>query len=282
MDISRTYYLIKDPEVFKKELLSRIQVGEAILKMDAPKANAEFKEDQAQALNWDLYNCELLAISFNNELNKYRTEYENWSSTIRGAFTSYDLQGKTGLLHMAIEKKIACLKSLVERIELMPVMRGQTDKHPPQVAASNKKIFIVHGHDDAAKLLVERTLDKLKLTPIILHQQANEGHTIIEKFEKHSDVGFAVVLLTDDDEGRAKGADSLKPRARQNVIFELGYFIGKLSRRRVAVLHRNVELPTDVSGLVYTPIDPAGAWQFELARELLNAGYQVNATDLIS
>ena len=97
------------------------------------------------------------------------------------------------------------------------------------------------------------------MIPKILHEQANEGKRIIEKFEKHSAVGFAIVLLTSDDEGKAKASDNLNIRARQNVILELGFFMGKLGRSRVLPLYiEGVELPSDIQGLMYTLIDDGG------------------------
>lgn len=133
---------------------------------------------------------------------------------------------------------------------------------------SANKVFIVHGHDEAAKETVARFLERLHLTVIILHEQPNRGKTIIEKFEEHSDVPFAVVLLTPDDKGYAVrlGGDE-HHRARQNVVFELGYFMGKLGRGRVCALHKSsLELPSDYSGILYIPME--GSWKFELAKEL--------------
>ena len=149
-----------------------------------------------------------------------------------------------------------------------------------QVIARNNKVFVVHGHDNQAKSEVARVLQKLKLEPIILHEQANQGKTIIEKFEAHSDVGFAVVLLTPDDLGGTTEND-LKKRARQNVVLELGYFIGKLGRGRVCPLYKSeVELPSDLSGVVYVPMDGHDAWQMKLAKELKAAGFTVDLNDL--
>src|SRR5690606_1552385 len=109
-----------------------------------------------------------------------------------------------------------------------------------QAKPTNNKIFLVHGHDHTTRNTVATFLEKLKLEPIILAEQANGGKTIVEKLERYSDVGFAVVLLTHDDEGRSlieKAARSRpKGRARQNVILELGYFMGLLTRARVCAL----------------------------------------------
>ncbi len=156
------------------------------------------------------------------------------------------------------------------------------DESVPRGAVRNRssRVFIVHGHDDTLKEQVARTLGRLGLEPIILHEQPNGGKTIIEKFEKHADVGFAVVLLTPDDIGAAKpvsGAPMLTARARQNVIFELGYFAGRLGRDRVVALRKGeTELPSDLHGVVWEPVDSGGAWKTKLAGELKNAGYDVD------
>lgn len=138
-------------------------------------------------------------------------------------------------------------------------------------------IFVVHGHDDAAKHEVARLIENTGLNPIILNEQASQGRTVIEKLEKYSDVGFAVVLLTPDDEGKSKNQTELRPRARQNVIAELFYFLGKLDRSCVCALKKgNLEIPSDIGGVVYIDLDPAGGWKVELLRELMTAGYAVD------
>ncbi|BDT74131.1 hypothetical protein os4_36840 (plasmid) [Comamonadaceae bacterium OS-4] len=140
----------------------------------------------------------------------------------------------------------------------------------------SQKVFIVHGHDDGARQSVARFVERIGLDAIILSEQANQGRTIIEKIEAHADVGFAVVLLTPDDVG-GKAPDSLSPRARQNVLLELGYFIGKLGRGRVCTLAKgNLEIPTDFAGVVWEQLDDAGAWKQGLARELSATGYPID------
>lgn len=143
---------------------------------------------------------------------------------------------------------------------------------------SKREVFVVHGHDTAVKESVARFIERLKLEPIILHEYADQGRTIIEKFEECSSaVGFAVVLLTPDDAGSAVGAAHLKPRARQNVILELGYFIGVLGRRNVCALKAtDVEVPSDLDGLLYIELDGAGGWRMRLAREMKAAGLDVD------
>lgn len=143
-------------------------------------------------------------------------------------------------------------------------------------ASHNNKIFIVHGHDGEARETVARYLEKIGFDPIILHEQASRGRTVIEKVEANSDVGFAVVLLTPDDEGCKKG-ETPQPRARQNVLLELGYFIGKLGRDRVCAIRRGqVDIPSDFAGVVWTEMDDAQGWKQQLARELSAAGYNID------
>lgn len=145
------------------------------------------------------------------------------------------------------------------------------------VLSDKAKIFIVHGHDDASRENLARFVEKQGLEAIILHEQANAGMTIPEKLIKHGSVGFAVVLLTPDDFGRAKDAKDDKPRARQNVILELGYFVGRLGRDKVcALLKGDIEMPTDYVGVGYVKWDEAGAWKMQLAKELDAAGYDID------
>ncbi len=150
----------------------------------------------------------------------------------------------------------------------------------------NSKIFVVHGHNELMKQETARILEKLKLQPIILHEQVNSGDTVIEKFVKHADVGFAVVLLSADDYGYTKGESNAKAklRARQNVILELGYFMGKLGRDKVVAIFEqgtNFEKPSDINGVVYISYTPnEKGWQLELAKEIKAAGYQIDVNML--
>ena len=148
----------------------------------------------------------------------------------------------------------------------------------PMGPISVNKVFLVHGHDESARESTARFLEKLGLEPIILHEQPNAGRTIIEKVEKYAEVAFAVVLLTPDDVGgSASDPQALNSRARQNVILELGYFIGRLGRAHVAALLKgDVEKPSDYDGVVYIVMDTGGAWKIQLARELKTAGLNID------
>lgn len=180
----------------------------------------------------------------------------------------------------------ACRKGLKKTKAILEVYLDETtnekDNEPEcfltAKTMNNSKIFIVHGHDGELKESVARIIEKQGIEAIILSEQANTGKTIIEKFEKHSDVGCAICLFTADDVGNAKSATEPKPRARQNVVFEAGYFIGKLGRERIVILaDHGIEIPSDLSGVVYTSTQN---WQIELLKELHEMGYNVDTNKL--
>lgn len=160
---------------------------------------------------------------------------------------------------------------------------------PPVIAASSQrareitgKVFIVHGHDNGVKDSVARFIEKLGFQAVILHEQANEGRTIIEKFEAHAEADFAVVLFTPDDMGYQvkQGPEYAKPRARQNVVLELGFFMGLLGRNRVAVLHTgDLEMPSDYSGVLFITLSDE-TWNYRLAKEMKASGLEVDLNRL--
>ncbi len=185
----------------------------------------------------------------------------------------YVAKGKSealGLLRQAV-------KSLTEEIQDEEAQSTPSDvPAPPSLSRDTSAVFLVHGHDEGAREAVARFLEGLGLRPVILHEQTNQGRTIMEKIEAHSEVGFAVVLLTPDDVGCAKGGTPV-PRARQNVLLELGYFLGHLKRQRVCALKRGeVDIPSDFAGVVYQTFDDGGGWKTALGRELQAAGYIID------
>jgi predicted nucleotide-binding protein len=146
--------------------------------------------------------------------------------------------------------------------------------------ALTPRVFVAHGHDLGAKDELVRFLMALELRPVVLNEEAETGRTIIEKFEDYSDVAYAIILLTPDDVGGTATAADLRPRARQNVIFELGYFFGKLGRDKVAALCKRddgeLELPSDYSSILSIKMDPAGGWKIKLAKEMITAHFDID------
>lgn len=179
------------------------------------------------------------------------------------------------------ESIIAALSAGIELLDF------EVENEPEDRKVDNYKVFVVHGHDNDLKNQTDVFLRSLGLEPIILHRQADEGLTVIEKFEKHSDVGFAFVLLTPDDVGypvvEEEQNDEIRKkelRGRQNVIFEFGYFVGKLGRSRVCIIYKEgVTLPNDVSGYLYkkvnNDIEAAG---ISIIRDLKAAGLNVTVS----
>ncbi|WP_062197414.1 TIR domain-containing protein [Massilibacterium senegalense] len=169
------------------------------------------------------------------------------------------------------------IKEANSKVKNVPIL--SIDSAPEKL--DTKKVFIVHGHDEAVKLSVARFLERLDLQPIILHEQASGGSTIIEKLEEHTDVGYGIVLYTPCDLGKAKNDENLQMRARQNVVFEHGLLIGRLGRKRVCALVKDeIEKPNDISGVVYINYDSGNGWHLELFKELKNAGFEIDANKI--
>lgn len=162
----------------------------------------------------------------------------------------------------------------------------QADKSQGDVNSDSligNKVFLIHGHNDTMKQTIARTMERLGLEVIILHELPNKGRTIIEKFTQHSDVVFAVAILSGDDRIYFENSTVPKYRARQNVIFEMGYFIGKLGRDRVVAIHdgtSELEMLSDYNGVLFLPYDDIGKWKLDLVKEMQAAGMHVDANKL--
>jgi len=215
------------------------------------------------------------------ESSRYLNDLDNIMFYAPVESLGYDIwnMGRTQLLNL--------LYTMKDEVKLFGLTAKSAQNSAQVDKAISDRIFIVHGHDDAMKQAVSRTIEKLGLNPIILHEQPNKGsNSIIEKFTKYANVSFAIVLLSPDDLAYSKGESpgQAKSRARQNVILELGFFLGRLGRERVLSLYReekNFEMPSDYSGVLFVPFDLAGRWQFDLIKELKASGYDVDANALV-
>lgn len=179
------------------------------------------------------------------------------------------------------------VETMIEDLRLSDIdSKTMNDKKTYNSKKLNKEIFVVHGHNEEMKQSVARIIEKLDLVPIILHEQPNKGKTIIEKFFEYSNVSFAIVLLSADDFAYSvkDKARNKKYRARQNVIFELGFFLGKIGRGKVLVLHEeinNLEIPSDYQGVLFVPYDEKGIWKIDLVKEMKACGFNLDANKIL-
>lgn len=182
----------------------------------------------------------------------------------------------------SLNKLIVKLEGFVKQLQT-EIEISEISQKKPELRISekdnimNSEVFIVHGHNENTKIKVARFLEKAGLKPIILHEQPAKGRTLIEKLIAHSLVGYAIILLTADDLGKSVEEADFKPRARQNVIFEMGYFCALLGRARLSILcEEGIEIQSDYLGVEYLPLTKNGVWQSKLLSELSAAGFVVD------
>lgn len=273
--------LIVSRQQAKQKIQTQIDKGQQLvnrqilLEYDLEEADSEFD-------NWSKYNEELLLRLFDNSaIADQYTEFYGGSYSMMAT-----LGDKIGYYKRDVTKKINRLKGILGQLELIPEQFANSIHSPspePTVTNSNE-VFIVHGHDWAAKSEVARFIEKLGLVVTILDEKPGGGRTIIEKFERYANnAGFAIVVLTPDDVGAPKGKKGeLKPRARQNVIFEIGYFFKGLGRGRVCAMSKEeVEFPSDLNGVSYVPFDSKDGWKLKLVREMKEAGLSIDSSKLV-
>jgi predicted nucleotide-binding protein len=196
-------------------------------------------------------------------------------------------------IHPEVKSDLISLKLSKFGIEKVEKSRDETDKQMQEgiermkidphtrslVENSKTDIFLVHGHNEMVKDDVELLLRRLHLEPIILDQKSNNGNTIIEKLENNANVKAAIILLTKDDIGKSIEENTPEGRARQNVIFEMGYFFGKLGRHGTIILkEEGVEIPSDIAGLVHIQLDNSNEWKDKVAKELKELGFKLTSS----
>lgn len=210
----------------------------------------------------------------NNKFGSESVEMKN--------FQKRPFRPRTIILEESHDYSIECLRDLETTILELKEYLLEEEENSGSIQKLEKsisdKVFIVHGHDGELKEAIARLVESQDISAIILSEQANQGKTIIEKFEEHSDVGAAIALFTNDDIGRAKDSENDMPRARQNVVFEAGYFMGRLGRNRVVIVaEKGIELPSDLQGVVYTDKDN---WKLEVCRELKAMNFSIDFNKL--
>lgn len=268
----------------KAQLQNRIEQGEKLLASAVPSNPLAAALDAGDGAygRWNSFNHDMLRRIFS--ANDYEREYD-FACYAAASYAPRFRGNREPDWRAKFQAKLDCLRSILDRLELIeePVtaVAGSADElaAPVGAAPTTRKVFVVHGHDNTAEVEVARFLEKAGFQPVILHEKPSGGRTIIEKLEHYADVGFAVVILTPDDIGgdRRTPPESQKPRARQNVIGELFYFMGSLGRSHVCALKKGeLDFPSDILGVVYTDMDSRGAWKSDLLKELEGVGYEID------
>lgn len=269
-------FLVIEKEDFKEKLQKRITLGDKLI--EKTRNEKDFDVLDKELRDWSDYNLELLKQSFDIPENEYKKEYYD-AGEYKGIITKdSDL---IIIIREIVTRYNECLIRLLNKVEILRVFTPEK-KIVKKDSNSKNEVFIVHGHDETAKTKTARFIERLGFKPIILHEQASGSKTVIEKIEAYSNVGFGIVLYTPCDVGAKKTkSPQLKNRARQNVVFEHGFLIGKIGRENVCALVKDeIETPNDISGVVYVKMDDEDAWHLKLAKELRNSGYEVDMNKL--
>ena len=263
---------------FKDQLTDTITNGNKLFGKDIDYKNfLTFKDEYSL---WDDYNFHFLNNAFEGHYNHIAKDYKSITHNAL-SYKRHNRPDEVTIEKELLKKKLSYLNFLlanchsfinIDEKKMIDTNNQTTDK---------SKVFIVHGHDELAKITVESFIKDLGFEPIILHKQASSGKTIIEKIEAYTDVGFGIILYTPCDIGSKNLKPfELKPRARQNVVFEHGYLIGKIGRGNVcAIVKDDVEIQNDISGIVY--VQMIGQWKIDLAKELKSSGYNVDMNNVI-
>lgn len=278
-----TVKMIRPLQDVRRDIALAVERGDTLLSVRPSEgaAIAVFREDY---FRWESKTAAILESSFQVSGFMTSSPKDEFSGT---AVSLLDLKissttippDRVSEVLTDIREKIRVLKSIDDRLEIYEAPRSKTE---PRAFSSGAPIFLVHGHNLERRELVRRFLETVTdRKVVVLSEQPNRGQDILGKLLANAQqAGFAVVLLTPDDVG-GLGEEDLKARARQNVVFELGLFIGLLGRDRVAALNDpGVEVPTDFAGVAYIPLE-GESWQFALARELKAGGIGVSLDDAV-
>lgn len=267
--------LIEEGELLKKALIKEQESKNNTKNKDNIEINYSFADNYQ---TWYSESLNLIKIILPDRFNDFKKLYEK-NGIEKYLLDSNHLFWNDNTINL-FNQQLSILKSAQSSLDDI------NSKSLNNRIFNGKDIFIVHGHNEEMKQSVARCIEKLKLNPIILHEQSSKGKTIIEKFFDYSNVIYAIILLSADDIAypRDENSNNFKYRARQNVIFELGYFMGKLGRERVLSLYEeidNFEIPSDYNGVLFIPYDKKGNWKLELVKELKAVGISIDANNII-
>lgn len=260
----------------RRKISEQIEKGRAI-KAIKPNSWDDLHVAEGQAFKWREYTRNILRSVFVDEsaCNSFARMTSNaapWSM----------LPQAIAILNRNMDRDLTRLESILESLDFAvePSDYSRPVEREVEEGMMDARVFVVHSRTETRQS-VARVIEKLGLKAIILEEQATVGlSTLLEKIERYSDVQYAVVLMTPDDVGGLRG-DAPRERARQNVIFELGYFAGRLGRGNVCLMKANdLEIPSDLGGVGYIPLN-SGGWEMKLAKELKNSGLSVDVNKLI-
>jgi predicted nucleotide-binding protein len=292
--------LVIDIDVARTKLSTQAESGRELLESaNGFLSESVFDDLTRRHKSWCDYNDTLLRSLFDSEAVAKKYSDDTYVFEWASGRTRIDFENMRQVtethgsdphesLKRRIEKGVHFLDGLLQRLDLYPQARRSSNRGALTVSvrarAESNNVFIVHGHDKAAKESTIRFVEKLGLTPIVFDESPNKGQTIIEKLEElASDAAFAIILFTPDDVGGQVGPTSkLQRRARQNVIFELGFFAGRLGRDRVCLLYKEeMEIPSDLHGVLYVKLDDYEGWHVRLAREMKAADLSLDFNSLL-
>jgi predicted nucleotide-binding protein len=277
--------LITGKEEFKTQIIEQISQGKQLSSKNIINEQ-QLAETEKEYDIWNSYNAELLKASFNNPINEYRSSYENSGMMIgvagvmRGESIHHP-QHRFTTLKERLDAKVSNLEILLAKVNLIPStvepMKSLTTTSDN--GSSNDTVFIIHGHDEEMKKAVQLFLSRAGLKDIVLHEQPDLNRTVIEKLIEEGRPAAYVIALLSPDDVQADGT----VRARQNVVLEIGYFIGKLGREKVRLLRKgDVVIPSDLQGILYENYDDAGAWRIKLLKEMKAVGLPIDAASVVA
>ena len=292
--------LLVSKEYAETKIERQLEIGRWLRTDRTIQSEEELDEVRLEANKWSKYNEDLLvklvdqgpAIGYTRYQFGQRSDKEIRSIIDNSLIRIHDwFEYETDEFRSDMMISISSLEGIYDRLELYEELpdRTQYDIGNKNVVKASpisfgNEVFIVHGRDDGAKDAVALFIRDLGFNEIILDRKPNSGLTIIEKFEDHaSNAEFAIALLTPDDVGALKeeADNELKSRARQNVILELGYFMGRLGRSKVCLLIKGkLENPSDLDGLLYVEMGDTEVWRMKVAKEMIQAGLPVDMNKL--
>ena len=278
----------EDGEKAYRKIQERIKEGSLLLDRQID-SDEELEEVEADFNNWSKHNEMILSLLFDDVLivDGYAKLY--YDVTPRPSYDSQSLIHELPRLQHEIRqsyvrqyrRKLTTQIKYLQRIGDQLEFLGESSKFTlPNLFGDD--VFVVHGHDEVTRHQVTSFIESLDLKAVVLDEQPNRGSTLLEKFEQYAgNAGFAIVLLTPDDIGTSRYEVGHRLRARQNVIFELGYFMGKLGRERVCpLLKGEIEMPSDVDSIFYVRMDSNDDWKLKLAQEMKHVGLPVDMNGL--